>query len=82
MREETFFDSTGTPIAYIDHEDGATVYSFAGKPLAYLDGESIFGFNGKHLGWFEDGVLWNYSGSQAGFIQARSPAFTQFERVK
>ena len=83
MAETTLFDTSGAPIAYIDHSDEQTVYSFAGEPLAYVDEDShVYGFNGTHLGWFQDGVLWDHSGLRSGFTQGTSPVFTQFEPFK
>lgn len=82
MSQETFFNSQGAPIAYIDYNDGSTIYSFAGKPLAYLDEDNIYGFNGRHLGWFDGGILWDHSGARAGFVRDASPVFTQFEPFK
>ena len=56
MSEISLFDSAGTPVAYIDMNDGQTIYAFSGEPLAYVDSEHVYGFNGVHLGWFSDGV--------------------------
>ena len=59
----------GTAVAYIDAEDGSTIYLWGGVPVAYLEGETIFGFNGRHLGWFEDGIVRNRRGERAGFTE-------------
>jgi hypothetical protein len=71
MSKLTLFDAQGTPVAYVDFEDERTIYSFDGRPLAYLDeGKNIYGFNGRHLGWFEDGVVWDHKGNRSGFTQS------------
>ena len=56
-----FYDSTGRPYAYSD--DGETIYTFPGKPVAYIDGNSIYGFDGAHLGYFEDGSIRDSAGN-------------------
>lgn len=55
-----FYDSHGRPFAYC--EDGETIYTFSGQPIAYLNGDSIYAFSGAHLGFFESGQIWNHSG--------------------
>lgn len=37
-----FYDSNGRPYAYSD--DGETIYSFTGIPIAYISDDSIFSF--------------------------------------
>lgn len=81
--ETTLFGVKGDPIAYIAWNDGNTIYSFNGRPLAYVDENmNIYGFNGKHLGWFEDGIVWDHQGQRVGFMKQTSPVFTQFEPFK
>jgi hypothetical protein len=81
--ETTLFGKNGDPQAYIAWNDGNTIYSFNGKPLAYIDeGNNVYGFKGNHLGWFEDGILWDHQGQRVGFIKKTSPVFTQFEPFK
>jgi mRNA-degrading endonuclease RelE of RelBE toxin-antitoxin system len=84
QEEETaLFGKSGDPKAYIAWNEENTIYSFNGKPVAYIDeGNNVYGFNGKHLGWFEDGILWNHQGQRVGFTQKTSPVFTQFEPFK
>lgn len=82
MSQVTLFNATGAAIAYVDFDDDATIYSFAGEPLAYLREDHVYGFNGKHLGWFDQGILRDHSGSAAGFSKDKSPVFTQFEPFK
>lgn len=55
-----FFDSAGQPYAYCD--DGDTIFTFGGTPIAYIDGDSIYAFSGAHLGFFEDGNIWDRHG--------------------
>lgn len=81
--ETTLFGKNGDPKAYIAWNEGNTIYSFNGKPLAYIDeSNNVYGFNGKHLGWFEDSILWNHQGQRVGFTKNSSPVFTQFEPFK
>ena len=47
------YDRTGVPCAYVA-EDG-TIFSFVGKPLAFLQNEYVYSFSGAELGTFEDG---------------------------
>lgn len=82
MSQVTLFNGAGAAVAYVDYEDEATIYSFAGEPLAYLHDDHVYGFNGKHLGWFEQGVLRDHAGLSAGFVKDKSPVFTQFEPFK
>jgi hypothetical protein len=65
-----FFDCSGRPYAYSD--DGETIYTFDGEPIAYIDGDSIFGFSGDHLGFFEDHQVWDHSGSVVLFAKRAS----------
>lgn len=55
-----FYDSKGNPYAYSD--DGETLYTFGGKPIAYIDDDSIYAFDGRHLGFLENGQIWDRSG--------------------
>lgn len=80
--EVTLYDKSGTPIAYISTDEDRTIYSFDGRPLAYLEGNSIYGFNGNHLGWFEDGVVRDKQGCPAGFVSQRLKAFARFQPHK
>jgi len=50
-----FYDSQGRPYAYSD--DGETIYSFTGVPVAYISDDSIYSFSGLHLGYFNDGII-------------------------
>jgi len=64
--EIALYDGQGNAVAYIATSDDSTVYTWAGKPVAYLDADNIYGFNGKHLGWFQDGKLFDHQGRIAG----------------
>lgn len=55
-----FYDQSGKPYAYSD--DGQTIYTFGGAPIAYLDGDSIYGFDGRHVGYFHNGAILDASG--------------------
>ncbi len=69
--EITLFNVQKDAIAYIDTNDELTIYSWDGKPLAYLTGNNIYGFNGKHLGWFlNDGTVRDHQGYIVGGVQS------------
>ena len=50
-----FYDSNGRPYAYTD--DGESIYSFTGIPIAYISDDSIYSFSGTHIGYFNDGMI-------------------------
>ncbi|MBP2159579.1 MULTISPECIES: 4-fold beta flower protein [Asticcacaulis] len=84
--EISLFNGTGEATAYIAVDDGLTIYTWNGKPVAYLDpvqsgGFNIYGFNGYHLGWFSDGVVWDHNGDAACSVKERQGT-TQFEPFK
>jgi len=56
-----FYDLNGDPYAY--SEDGETIYTFDGRPIAHISGDSIYSFSGKHLGFFEAGQIWDHNGA-------------------
>lgn len=81
--EITLFSTMGVPKAYIAHEDDNTIYSFDGRPLAYIDQQTnVWGFNGRHLGWFDDDILWDHGGRRVGFTAETCPTYRQFEPFK
>ena len=90
--EISLFDSDGTPVSYIAMDDDMTIYSWSGKPLAYLESRSggtgfnIYGFNGKHLGWFEDGVMRDHKGKGAcgigGVVNAKLEPLKGLKQLK
>jgi len=60
-----FYDSKGNSIAYSD--DGVHIYTFAGKPVAYIHDGSVYSFKGRHLGRFSNGVIRDNGGHTALF---------------
>lgn len=68
--EIALLNHRGAGVAYVDREDGSTVYLWkSGIPTAYLKGPSIYGFNGAHLGWFEDGIVRGSQGRKVGYTE-------------
>lgn len=65
-----FYDSNGRPYAYSDDE--ATIYTYAGNPIAYLSGDSVYSLSGNHLGFFENGHIWDHSGAAVLFTDDAS----------
>lgn len=81
--EETLFDLQGNPVAYIDYDNGCTIFMWNGLPVAYLEPDkSLYGFNGMHIGWYEDGIVRNISGEIAGFNLKSATVFTKYEPYK
>ncbi len=65
-----FFDSTGRPYAYTD--DGESIYSFTGIPVAYINEDSIYSYTGKHIGYFTDGMIRDDNGDVLLFTENAS----------
>lgn len=65
-----FYDSEGRPYAYSD--DGDTIHTYGGTPIAYISGDSIYSFSGRHLGFFENGQIWDHSGGVVLFTDGAS----------
>jgi hypothetical protein len=63
-----FYDQFGKSYAYSD--DGQTIYTFGGAPIAYLDGDSIYGFDGRHVGYFLKGAILDPGGNTLLFTDA------------
>ena len=80
--EITLYDSRGVATAYIDTDDDNTIFTWTGKPVAYLDEENVYGFNGKHLGWFQDGKIYDHQGRIAGTTADAATVTLQFEPFK
>ena len=80
--EETLYDISGNPIAYIAYGNEAVIYMWQGKPVAYLYRDCIYGFNGKHLGWYDNGIIRNTDGLIIGFNKKASDVFVKFEPFK
>ena len=55
-----FYDKERKPYAYT--EDNTTIYTYEGKPIAYIDIEDIYAFSGTHLGFYEEGNIWDHNG--------------------
>jgi hypothetical protein len=80
--EETLYDISGNPVAYIDYDSECTVYMWSGKPVAYITSDMIYGFNGKHLGWYVDGVVRNLSGQICGTNRYAATVYLKYEPYK
>lgn len=65
-----FYSKTGKPIAYT--EDGEHIYTFSGRPVAYLNEDAVYSFSGQHIGWFEDGWLRDIKGKCVFFTNTAS----------
>jgi len=55
-----FYNRQGNLFGYC--EDATNIYTFDGKPVAYIDVEDIYAFKGTHLGYLEDGNVWDHNG--------------------
>lgn len=55
-----FYNQNGKPIVYTD--DNIHLFSFSGKPVAYIYGELVYTFAGKHIGFFIDGWIRDLNG--------------------
>ena len=60
-----FYNKKGKLFGY--SEDEKTVYTFEGKPVAYIDDEDVYAFSGSHLGYLEDGNVWDHNGDMLLF---------------
>lgn len=65
-----FYDSHGRPHAYTD--DGETLFTFAGVPIAYISDDSIYSFTGAHIGYFNDGMIRDAHGDVLLFTEKAS----------
>lgn len=65
-----FYDSRGRPYAYSD--DGETLFTFGGAPIAYISDDSIYAFGGSHIGYFNDGMIRDAHGNVLLFTQNAS----------
>lgn len=63
--KQCFYNAHGKPFGYC--EDEKTVYTFEGKPVAYIDVEDLYAFSGSHLGYLEDGNVWDHNGDMLLF---------------
>ena len=62
-----FYDKKRNPYAYT--EDQQTIYTYTGKPVAYIDTLDIYAFDGTHLGFYEDGNIWDHHGDVLLFTE-------------
>lgn len=65
-----FYDSNGRSYAYSD--DGESIYTFGGRPIAYLDGDSVYSYGGIHLGYFRNGLVRDEAGGVVLFSDGAS----------
>ena len=85
--EISLYDKGGNAVAYLSPNDEWCIYSWQGKPLAYVSNDGqifhVYGFNGKHLGWYLDGILIDHDGNAVGFRKgAISNVYEQYENYK
>lgn len=80
--EETLYDISGNPVAYIAYDNEPIIYMWNGKPVAYLNLDCIYGFNGKHLRWFENGCIRNLQGFIVGFNKYATVVYLVRESYK
>lgn len=66
----TFYDSNGRAYAYCD--DGESIYTFTGRPIAYLNGESVYSYSGAHLAYYRDGLVRDNAGDVVLFTEGAS----------
>lgn len=64
------YDRYGRPFAYSD--DGEHIYSFSGKPLAYVRGDSIYRPDGRHAGFLDGGKVVDPMGNTLLFTDGAS----------
>ena len=60
-----FYNQEGNLFGYC--EDETYIYTFDGKPVAYIDVEDVYAFKGTHLGYLEDGNVWDRNGNMLLF---------------
>ncbi|WP_314988537.1 4-fold beta flower protein [uncultured Campylobacter sp.] len=81
--EVDFLDNSGEWAVYVDTDEELTIYSWGGKPLAYLDDNfDIYGFNGRYLGWFENGIMYDTDGYPFACVEEAYSGFAPFKPFK
>lgn len=65
---QTFYNQKGRPIAYID-EDEESVYTFMGKPVAWISDGGLYAYSGQFLGWFDRGWIRDRYGRAVFFTE-------------
>lgn len=82
----TLFNSSGDAKAYIDYNEDATIFSWNGKPLAFLENDNnevcVFGFNGRFLGWYVNGIIYDKNGYAVGARKESVNMLTNIEPIK
>lgn len=66
----TFYDSNGRAYAYSD--DGESIYTFSGRPIAYLNSDSVYSYSGTHLAYFRNGLVRDHAGDVVLFTDGAS----------
>lgn len=64
----TFYDSSGSAVAYIA-EDNGRMYLYSGSPVAWFDDEHLWSYSGRWLGWLQDGLIYDRRGRVAFFAE-------------
>jgi hypothetical protein len=62
-----FYDCHGEAVAYVD--DGQHIYSWDGRPIAFISGEHVYAFSGNFIGWFNNGWIWDKNGKAMLFTE-------------
>lgn len=56
-----------------DHiDDGDTIYTFTGIPIAYISDDSIYSFSGRYIGYFNGGIIRDRYGDSLLFTDGAS----------
>mgnify|MGYP001500547554 CR=1 FL=1 len=80
--EQTLYDSSGRPAAYIADDPYHSIYLWTGLAVAYIDHGCLYAWSGSHLGWFADGVLYDLQGLRVASVSAHCPVPTLAARAK
>jgi 4-fold beta-flower domain-containing protein len=77
----TFYDSRGIPVAYTS--DDEHIYTFTGKPVAYLHQGSVYSYAGRHLGRFINGWIRDNRGDAVFYTNvARGGPLKPLKKIK
>jgi len=63
------FNKKGKAAYYLD-QDKVHIYSWDGKPQAFVEKGAVWSFKQQHLGWYDEGWLRDLSGKCVGFSEA------------
>jgi hypothetical protein len=81
--QETLYDIDGNPIAYLDTDDGNTIYLWNGIPVDYIEQDgAIYGFNGQHIGWYLSGYIYDNKGYIVGFNRKSARKLVKLSPLK